>query len=251
MSFLDVFSGYNQISMHPIDVVKTAFMTDDANYVYKAMPFGLKNAGATYQRLMDKVFKELIGRSVEIYIDDMIVKSVSCAQYIQDLNQVFKALRAVGMRLNPERCVFGVEGGKFLGFMLTNRGIEANPDKCRAIMEMLSPRSVKDVQRLVERVVALSRFMPKMAEKIKPILNLLRKASRFKCDEPCEEAFVQLKTFLASPPVIQKPHQDKPILVYLSVSTETISAVLVQEVSGEQRPIYFVSRTLQEVEMRY
>jgi len=83
-----------------------------------------------------------------------------------------------------------------------------------------------------------------MAEKIKPILNLLRKASRFKWDEPCEEAFVQLKTFLASPPVIQKPYQDKPILVYLSVSTETISAVLVQEVSGEQRPIYFVYRTL-------
>jgi len=108
---------------------------------------------------MDKVFKELIGRSVEIYVDDMIVKSVSCAQHIQDLNQVFKALRPVAMRLNPEKCVFGVEGGKFLGFMLTNRGIEANPDKYRAIVEMLSPRSVKDVQRLVGRVVALSQFM--------------------------------------------------------------------------------------------
>jgi len=93
--------------------------------------------------------------------------------------------------------------------------------------------------------------MPKMAEKIKPILSLLRKASRFKWDGSCEEAFVQLKTFLASPLVIQKPHQDKPILVYLSVSTETISAVLVQEVDGEQRPVYFVSRTLQEAETRY
>jgi len=232
-------------------MVKTAFMTDDANYVYKAMSFGLKNAGATYQRLMDKVFKELIGRSVEIYVDDMIVKSVSCAQHIQDLNQVFNALRAVGMRLNPEKCVFGVEGGKFLGFMLTNRGIEANPDKCQAIAEMQSPRNVKDVQRLVGRVVALSRFMPKMAERIKPILNLLKKASRFKWDEQCEEAFVQLKTFLASPPVIQKPHQDKPILVYLSVSSEAISAVLVQEVDGEQRRVYFFSKTLQETETRY
>jgi len=155
--------------MHPTDVVKTAFMIDDANYVYKAMPFGLKNVRPTYQRLMDKVFKELIGRSVKIYVDDMIVKSVSCAQHIQDLNQVFKTLRAVGMRLNAEKCVFGVEGGKFLGFMLTNRGIEANPDKCQAIVEMQSPRNVKDVKRLVGRVVALSRFMPKMAEKIKPI----------------------------------------------------------------------------------
>jgi len=86
MSFLDAFSGYNQISMYPSDVLKTAFMTDDVNYVYKAMPFGLKNVGSMYQRLMDKVFKELIGHSVEIYVDDMIVKSVSCTQHIQDLN---------------------------------------------------------------------------------------------------------------------------------------------------------------------
>ena len=123
--------------------------------------------------------------------------------------------------------MFGVEGGKFLGFMLINRGIEGNPDKCQAVVEMQSLKNVKDVQRLVGRVVALSRFMPKMAEKIKPILSLLRKVSRFKWDGQSEEAFVQLKTFLVSPPVIQKPHQDKPILIYLSVSTETISAVLI------------------------
>jgi len=93
MSFLDAFSGYNQISMHPSDVVKTVFMSDDANYVYKAMPFGLKTVGATYQRLMDKVFKGLIDHSVEIYVDDMVVKSASCTQHTQDLNQVFKALK--------------------------------------------------------------------------------------------------------------------------------------------------------------
>jgi len=227
MSFLDTLSGYNQISMHPHDIAKTAFMTDDANYVYKVMPFGLKNAGATYQRLMDKIFKGLIGRNVEIYVDDMVVKSTSCTQHIQDLTQVFRALKAVGMRLNPEKCVFGVEGGKFLGFMLTDRGIEANPNKCQAIMEMQSPKNIKDVQRLVGRVVALSRFMPKMVEKIKPILSLIKKASRFKWDEECENAFTQLKTFLASPPVIQKPCPNQPIVVYLSVSRETISAVLI------------------------
>jgi len=136
MRFLDTFSGYKQISMHPHDIAKTTFMTDDTNYVYEVMPFGLKNAGATYQRLMDKVSKGLIGHSVEIYVDDMVVKSSSCTQHIQDLNQAFEALKAVGMRLNPEKCIFGVERGKFLGFMLTNRGIEANSDKCQAIMEI-------------------------------------------------------------------------------------------------------------------
>jgi len=189
MSFLDAFSGYNQISMHPSDVAKTAFMTDNANYAYKVMSFDLKNAGATYQRLINKIFKGLIGRGVEIYVDDMVVKSASCSQHIQDLNQVFQELKAVGMCLNPNKCVFGVEGGKFLGFMLTNRGIKANLDKCQTIMEMQSPKNIKDVQHLVGRVVALSRFMPKMAERIKPILSLLRKVSQFKWNEQCEEAF--------------------------------------------------------------
>jgi len=184
-------------------------------------------------------------------VDDMIVKSSSCDQHVEDLRQVFQALKAVGMRLIPDKCVFGVEGGKFLGFMLTNRGIEANPDKCQAIMEMQSPKTVKEVQRLVGRVVALSRFMPKMAEKIRPIMSLLKKASWFKWDDQCKDAFLQLKTFLASPPVIQKPRLDQPIIVYLSVSKDAISAALVQEIEGEQRPVYFTSKTLQEAETRY
>jgi len=251
MSFLDAFSGYNQISMHLPDINKIAFMTDDANYVYEVMPFGLKNARATYQRLMDKIFKQLIGRNVEIYVDDMIVKSSSCDQHVEDLHQVFQALKAVGIRLNPNKCVFRVEGGKFLRFILTSRGIEANPDKCQAIMEMQSPKTVKEVQHLVGRVVALLRFMPKMADKIRAIMSLLKKASRFKWDDQCEDAFLQLKTFLASPPVIQKPHLDQPIIVYLSVSKDAISAALVQEIEGEQRPVYFTSKTLQEAETRY
>jgi len=145
LSFLDAYSGYNQISMHPKDKLKRAFMTDEANYFHEVMPFGLKNAGATYQRLMDKVFKGLIGRNVEVHIDDVVVKSKSRSGHIQDLHEVFTALRAVGMRLNPDKCVFGVEGGKFFGFMLTHRGIEANPDKCKVIIEMKSSRNVKEV----------------------------------------------------------------------------------------------------------
>nr|KYP61098.1 Transposon Ty3-I Gag-Pol polyprotein [Cajanus cajan] len=125
-SFLDAYSGYNQIKMNPADEEKTAFITENANFCYKVMPFGLKNARATYQRLMDKVFQGQIGRNIEIYVDDMVVKSNSMADHIVDLAEIFGELRKHNMRLNPEKCTFGVKGGKFLGFMLSTRGIKAN-----------------------------------------------------------------------------------------------------------------------------
>ena len=139
LSFLDAYSGYNQIPMATSDMNKIAFITDNANYFYKVMPFGLKNAGATYQRLMDKVFSHIMGKCVEVYIDDMVVKSPSHHQHAQDLSTVFSALRQYNLRLNPEKCVFSVDRGKFLGFMLTQRGIEANLKKCNEIIEMRSP----------------------------------------------------------------------------------------------------------------
>ena len=155
LSFLDAYSGYNQISMHPKDKEKTTFMTVDVNYYYEVMPFGLKNTGATYQRLMDKIFQGLIGRCVEVYVDDIVVKFDSFDQHVEDLKEVFKALRGANMKLNPNKCTFGVEGGKFLGFMLTHRGIEANPNKCQAIVDMRSPKNIKEVQKLLGRLTAL------------------------------------------------------------------------------------------------
>ena len=159
MSFLDAYSAYNQISMHPRDKEKTTFMTVDANYYYEVMSIGLKNAGATYQRL--------IGRAVEVYVDDIVVKSDSFDQHLKDLDEVFRTLRGVNMKLNPEKCTFGVEGGKFLGFMLTHWGIEANPNKFQAILNMRSPNSMKEVQQLLGRLTALSRFVPRLAERTK------------------------------------------------------------------------------------
>ena len=131
--------------MHPLDEEKTAFITPMGNYCYRVMPFGLKNAGATYQWLMNKIFAEHIGVLMEVYIDDMLVKLKTEEELLQNMETVFTCLRKHRMRLNPQKCVFAVEAGKFLGFMLTNRGIEVNPDKCKAILEMKSPSSLKDV----------------------------------------------------------------------------------------------------------
>nr|KYP75181.1 Retrovirus-related Pol polyprotein from transposon 17.6 [Cajanus cajan] len=234
-SLLDAYSGYNQIKMHPADEEKTAFITESTNFCYRVMPFRLKNAGATYQRLMDKVlmdkvFRDQIGRNIEIYVDDMVVKSNSLTDHIADLAEIFGELRKHNMRLNPEKCTFGVKGGKFLGFMLSARGIEANRDKCQAVLDMRSPSNLKELQRLSGRLVALSRFLPCLADKISPMTKLLEQHLR---------------------PILTRPNPSNMLLVYLAVSDEAISSVLVQEKEGTQTPIYFVSRLLQDAETRY
>ena len=126
LSFLDAFYGYHQIPMHPPDAEKTSFITPYGLYCYNVMPFRLKNAGATYQRLVTKMFRSLLGSTMEVYIDDMLVKSKRRPDHVTHLQQAFDLLREYGMKLNPLKCAFGVSAGKFLGFMVTQRGIEAN-----------------------------------------------------------------------------------------------------------------------------
>jgi len=251
LNFLDAYSWYNQIPMATSDMNKTAFITDDANYFYRVMPFGLKNVGATYQWLMDKVFSHLMGQCVEVYVDDMVVKSTSHHQYVEDLAAVFSALRQYNLRLNPDKCVFGVDRGKFLGFMLTQRGIKANPEKCKAIIEMRSPTTNKDVQCLIGRLTAISRFLPKLAEQTQPIVQLLKKSTRFTWNDDCEQIFQKLKTTLTSPPILHKPNTRQPLLIYITATDYTVNVALFQEIEGTQHPGYFVSRTLQDPETRY
>ena len=136
LSFMDAFSGYNQIRMSKDDEEKTTFITSQGLYCYRVMPFGLKNAGATYQRMVNKVFDKQIGRNMEAYVDDMVVKSRNAEKHLDDLKETFVTMREVGMRLNPKKSFFGLSGGKFLGFIISSRGIEMNPTKCKAILDM-------------------------------------------------------------------------------------------------------------------
>ena len=129
LSFMDSFFGYNQISMDPNDQEKTSFVIGQRTYCHRVMPFGLKNAGATYQRLVNKMFHKQIGASMEVYIDDMLVKSVEAELHITHLVEEFQVLKSYNMKLNPAKCAFEVSAGKFLGFIVNNRGIEANPDR--------------------------------------------------------------------------------------------------------------------------
>ena len=198
LSFLDAFSGYNQISMDPNDQEKTSFVTAQGTYCYRVMPFGLKNAEATYQRLVNKIFQKQIGTTMEVYIDDMLVKSTTAELHIAHLFEAFQILRNYNMKLNPAKCAFGVSAGKFLGFIVNHRGIEANPDKIKAVLNMPSPSGIKEVQRLTGRIAALSRFVFRASDKCQPFFQVLKKA--FQWDAKCEEAFSALKTYLSSPP---------------------------------------------------
>ena len=148
LTFMDAFPGYNQILMKKKDQEKTAFVTSQDLYCYNVMPFGLKNASAMYQRLENQMFSKQIGRNMEVYVDDILVKSKEAKTHLEDLQETFDTLRRYRMKLNPMKCVFGVLSGKFLDFMVSHQGIEANPKKVRAILNMTSLRMVKEVQRL-------------------------------------------------------------------------------------------------------
>jgi len=143
------------------------------------MPFDLKNVGATYQRLMDIILLPMVGRNVQAYVDDMVVTSVKAYDHIANLEELFATIGARNLKLNPEKCVFRVREGKFLGFLLTEKGIEANLEKCSAIMVMRCPTNVKEIQRLTGRMTALSRFLSASADKGYPYFRCLKKNDRF------------------------------------------------------------------------
>jgi len=246
LSFLDAFSGYNQIMMHPRDECKTAFMTESSCDCYKAIPFGIKNARATYQWIMDRVLAPILGQKVQTYVDDMVVTTQQREQHATDMEELFTTIAKYRLKLNPEKCVFGVEAGKFLGFLLTKQGIEANPEKCAAIINMKSLISVKEVQQLTGRMAALPWFVSAGGEKGHPYFQCLRRNNKFVWTRECEEAFVKLKRYLANPPVLCKPELSTPLRLYFSVTEK-----MLQEQDQVQRPIYFVSKVLQGPEVRY
>jgi len=183
----------------------TSFITPFGMYCYVTMPFGLKNAGATYQRCMLQVFGDLIGKTVEAYIDDIVVKSRKASGLVADLEETFRCLRAKGIRLNPEKCVFGVPRGMLLRFIVSERGIEANPEKVSAIASMGPIRNLKGVQRVMGCLSSLSRFISRLGEKGLPLYRLLRNSEHFSWTPEAQEALDKLKALLTNPPILVPP----------------------------------------------
>ena len=160
------------------------------------MPFGLKNAGATYQRLVNKIFAQQIGRNMEVYVDDMLTKSVTAEKHSEDLKETFNVLRKYKMKLNPNKCVFGVPSRRFLGFQVHQRGIEVKSEKIKALEEMASPKTLKDVQRLTRCLASLNRFIVKSTDRCAPFFKEIKKGKGLEWSEKCETTFQKLKDYL-------------------------------------------------------
>ncbi|XP_019157296.1 PREDICTED: uncharacterized protein LOC109153863 [Ipomoea nil] len=252
MSFMDAFTGYHQILMAEEDEAKMSFVTPDGLFCYRVMPFGLRNAGATYQRMINALFEGQLGRTMEAYVDDMLVKSKDRTDHARDLRACFEVMRTYRLRLNPAKCTFVVQTGKFLGFMMTKKGIEPNPAKVNAILDMQPPTTIREVQQLTGRLAALNRFLSKLAEKALPFFKTLRKVNGFVWDEECQAAFKELKEYLMSPIVLSKPEPGEDLDLYLAASDRAVSDALCRtNFDGVQRPVYYVSHALQGPELRY
>ncbi|SPT20377.1 unnamed protein product [Triticum aestivum] len=281
--------GYHQIFMAEEDEEKTTFITPCGTYCFVRMPFGLKNTGPTFARVVHTAFEPQIHRNVEAYMDDIVVKSKDKATLVQDLDETFANLRKINLKLNPEKCVFGVPSGKLLGFFVSQRGIEANPNKIKAIEQIEAPKRVKDVRKLAGCVAALSRFISRSAERALPFFKILKKAGPMQWTPEAEVALHDLKEYLSSTPILVTPKPQEKLLLYLAATNQVVSAALVaeREADGEpitaasessnkqraspassgpdkdgstqeelqkkmvQRPVYFVSSLLQGVRSRY
>jgi hypothetical protein len=189
-----------------------------------------------------------IWRNILAYVDDIVVKSVQRRDHISDFAETFANLRAANLKLNPEKCVFDIHKGKVLGCLVSTKGIEANPDKKKALVEMQDPVFVKDVQKLTGRVVALNRFIPRAAERSLPFFQVLRSTKNFQWSETQKQAFQELKDYLSNMTKLFPLEPRPPLLLYVSASNSVVSAVLVQEKEEKgklkQIPVYFASEAL-------
>jgi hypothetical protein len=185
LSFLDAYTGFHQIQMSRQDRKHTAFVTVDGLYCYVVMSYGLKNALPTFVRAMSKTFGDLIRDRVEVYVDDIVVKTKRGSTLVEDLT-LFDKLRATRTKLNPDKCVFGVSAGKLLGFLVSHRGIEAKPEKIKEIETMRPPARIKDVQKLIGPLAALSNFISRLAKRVLPFFKLLRKSGPFSWTKEAE-----------------------------------------------------------------
>jgi hypothetical protein len=229
LCFLDAFSGYHQIKMANEDEENTALITPCGVYYYVCMSCGLKNAGATFERLMHKALGAQMGRNAEAYVNDIIVKTREGCTFIEDLEETFINLRKVNIKLNPTKCAFGIPLGKLLGFLVSYCGIEANPNKVKAIEEMHPPRNLKEIQRLTGCMAALGRFIARSGEKALPFFKLMKCTGKFEWTPKADKAFAKMKRYLTSPPIMVAPTFCEPFLLYIAATPRTTSAVLIAE----------------------
>ncbi|KAI5342406.1 hypothetical protein L3X38_010281 [Prunus dulcis] len=220
LSFMDGSSGYNQIRMPPEDEELTAFCIPEGIYYYKVMPFGLKNAGATYQCAIQKIFGDMLHKNVECYVDDL--------------------------------CAFGVTSGKFLGFIVKHQGIEVDQTKIKVIRDMPEPRNLHELKSLQGHLAFIQRFISNLSGRCQPFSRLMKKDVPFVWDQACHNAFESIKKYLSSSPLLGAPILGKQLKLYIATQERSIGALLAQEnESHKEQALYYLSRTHTGPELNY
>ena len=251
-SFMDGFSGYNQIRMSTKDAEKTVFRTPISNFYYTVMPFGLKNACATYQRTMTAMFHDMMHKEIEDYVDDIVVKSKKREDHLETLRNVFDRCRLYKLKMNPFKCAFGVSAGKFLGFLVHNCGINVDPTKASAIATMKALASHKELKSFLGRLSYIRRFIPRLAAVTAVFTPLMKKGVPFVWSAACQQVFEKIQAIMTKLPTVCAPVAGRPLCLYLASNSEAIGALVAQEDEDRtKKPVYYVSRALRDAETRY
>ena len=201
--------------------------------------------------MMTRMFKSQLRKNIEVYIDDMVVKSKVVTEHLNDLGGVFEILRKHKLLLNASKCSFGVNSSKFLGYMIMHRGIEVNPDQIKAISDLRPPWNPKEIQKLTGMIAALNRFISRSVVRCESFFQLLHKWKGFEWTKKCNLAFEELKEYLSRPPIMSRLEKEEVLFAYIVVTCHAMSLVLIRMEAKVQKPVYYVSKSLQEAETRY
>lgn len=248
---LDLASGFHQIEINPKDIEKTAFTVENGHYEFVRMPFGLKNAPSTFQRVMDNILLGIQNERCLVYMDDIIVYSATIHDHILRLTEVFKRLRKANLKIQPDKCEFLRKEVAYLGHLITEDGVKPNPSKVACIKNFPTPKCAKDIKSFLGLAGYYRRFIPNFAKVSKPLTKLLQKDIPFIFNSECTSAFNELRNALISDPILIYPNFDETFILTTDASAFAIGAVLSQGPISKDLPIAYASRTLCSAETKY
>lgn len=248
---MDLNSGFWQISMKESDKEKTAFSTSQGLYQFRVMPFGLCTAPSSFQRLMENVLRGLQWEECLLYLDDIIVAGATVEESLQRLENVFKRLLDANLKLKPSKCLFFQKSIKFLGHIVSESGVQTDPEKTEAVKNWPRPKNQKQLRSFLGLCSYYRRFVSKFADIARPLHKLCEKNSAFNWNDQCEDAFVNLKEALISPPILAYPKMDAKFILDTDASDKAVGAVLSQEQDGQERVIAYMSKAMNKHEQSY